>query len=100
MPAAALPDNVLRARYDALGPIEELPGERTIRSRCATFDSMVDYGPLIAEQIATLRARAASKDPDAWPENAASTLAAMEADHPGLFALVDAAWPNVPPREY
>ena len=49
--APAVPLEVLRRRYEGLGPIEELPGERTIRTRCYTFESMLEVGPICAEML-------------------------------------------------
>jgi hypothetical protein len=80
----AMPLDELRRRYDALGPIEELPGERTIRTRCYTFESMLERGPICAEllheQIEHLKER--GRDPEV----------AMR-DHPELCRLVLEAWP-------
>lgn len=45
-PAIALAE--LRRRYEALGPIEELPGERTYLGRCYTFEQFLAYGPALA----------------------------------------------------
>jgi hypothetical protein len=86
MTAPALPLAELRARYDALGELEEWPGERTFISRCQSFDEFLKFGPLVAQDFATFRQRS--------PDEAAD----MVAMHPGLSALVDAAWPDAKPR--
>ncbi len=99
MTAPALSTAELRARYSALGKIVEHPGERTWRTRCAAFDEFLEFGPLIASDIAGMRIRAASKNPDDWPESAADMLAWHEKDHPGLFALITEAWPDAEPRD-
>lgn len=44
----AMPLELLRARYLALGSIEELPGERTMLGRCRTFEAFLRNGPACA----------------------------------------------------
>lgn len=78
-PALALPE--LRARYDALGTVEELPGERTFRGRCNTFARFLENGATCA---AMLRAFADADD-------------AQDALHPKLAALLREAWPERDP---
>lgn len=46
MNKAAIPLEQLRARYDALGPLPEFPGEREWVDRLRTFDDFVEFGPL------------------------------------------------------
>ena len=46
-PAIAIDE--LKTRYEALGPIEELPGESTFLGRCSTFESFLEYGPDLAD---------------------------------------------------
>lgn len=75
-PAIALSE--LRARYEALGPIEEMPGERTYLGRCHTFEQFLSYGPILA---------------DTWREHGADI-----GDDPLLIklaALACEAWPEV-----
>jgi hypothetical protein len=80
----AMPLDELRRRYDALGPIEELPGERTIRTRCYTFERMLEVGPMCAEML-----REAIDD---LAERGHGPERAMR-DHPELCRLVLDAWP-------
>jgi hypothetical protein len=47
----SLPLETLRARHAALGPIEELAGERTFRGRCNTWDRFLEYGPMCAADL-------------------------------------------------
>jgi len=72
----AMPTEVLRARYLALGPIEELPGERTMLGRCYTFEAFVKNGPACAAFL-----RRASGDVGR-PDLAALLLAAFPVDPP------------------
>jgi hypothetical protein len=81
----AIPLGELRRRYDALGPIEELPGERTIRTRCFTFESMLERGPICAELLREQIGRLKEMERD--PEDAMR-------DHPELCSLVLEAWPQ------
>jgi len=83
MPAAALPDNVLRARYEALGKLEEWPGERTFISRCRTFNDLIENGARVADDIARA---ARSSDPE--------EVVDLRNAHPGLFDLIREAWPT------
>jgi hypothetical protein len=83
----------LLGKYEALGPLEELDGERTFVGRCATFESFLDYGAKISMMIAADRHLAASSNPDDWPAASAAALEQMERQHPGLFALIQEAWP-------
>jgi len=41
----------LRRRYEALGRLEELPGERTYIGRCSTWEGFLEYGPILADAI-------------------------------------------------
>lgn len=72
----AMPTEVLRARYLALGPIEELPGERTMLGRCATFEAFVRNGPACAAFL-----RRAGRD-EGRPDLAALLLAAFPVNPP------------------
>ena len=79
-------DEELRRRYDALSPIEELMGERTFLSRCATWEMFVERGPVIARKWAEDRnsddAVAQSRVPDeGW-------------QHPELYDLIVEAVPQ------
>lgn len=67
----------LEVKYAALGPIEELPGERTFRGRCCTFEQFLANGPLCAAFL-----RCMPSDGDL---------------HPALAALLLATWPDDPP---
>ncbi len=73
-PAIAI--NELKTRYDALGPIEELPGERTFLGRCSTFESFLEYGPDLADFL----------------RNGAS-LPSVQRHAPGLAELALEVWP-------
>lgn len=81
----SMPLDELRRRYEALGPIEEWPGERTIRGRCSTFEGLLDKGPLCAEMLH--RAWASYQRSGLDPER-------LLADHPELSRLVMEAWPE------
>jgi hypothetical protein len=80
-----MPLDKLRERHRALGTLEELPGERTILSRCATFGSLLANGATCAELI-----REAQADLEERGRDPAEALA----DHPELSALVLEAWPE------
>lgn len=86
MTAPALSLAELRARYDALGKLEDWPFERTFVSRCLSFDDFLKFGPMVAEDFATMRAR----DPRQADE--------MVEPNPELAALILAAWPDAKPR--
>ncbi len=86
MTAPALPLAELRARYDALGKIEELEGERTHLTRCATFDDFLKFGPMVAQDFA------------GWRKSYPPNLEFAEECNPGLFALILEAWPDAQPR--
>lgn len=76
-----LPPDELRARYDALGPIEELVGERTYLGRCNTFARFMEYGPQCAKFMRY-------SDRRGYREREF---------HPALAALLVEAWPIDPP---
>lgn len=86
MTAPALPLAELRARYNALGKLEDWPGERTFISRCLSFDDFLKLGPMVAQDFA------------GWRETYPPNLERAEEGHPGLFALIIAAWPDAKPR--
>jgi hypothetical protein len=48
-PAMSLDE--LRWRYEALGVIEEMMGERSYLGRCSTFEGFLEYGPLLADGL-------------------------------------------------
>ena len=79
-----MPLDELRRRYAALGPIEEFPGERTIRTRCFTFEAMLENGSLCAD---LLRREMRSLEADGLDPQRACR------DHPALCRLVLEAWP-------
>ncbi len=70
-----IPLDELRRRYEALGPIEEMPGERTALGRCSTFSGFLAHGPIIAPEVD-------------WYRNLPEGQA-----HPELFDLIAEAWP-------
>ena len=47
----AIPPDDLRKRYEALGPIEELSGERSFLGRCSDFEGFLENGPLLASAL-------------------------------------------------
>lgn len=73
-PALSLPE--LRARYEALGKIEELPGERTFLGRCNTFARFMEFGAACADSL---------RDCDAIGQP-------MDSMHIGLAQLLRTAW--------
>jgi hypothetical protein len=79
-----MPLDTLRERHRALGALEELPGERTIVGRCATFQGLLQNGALCAESLRRERAKHKALGND--PERAHKA-------HPELCALVLEAWP-------
>src|SRR5687768_9757523 len=75
----------LRRRYDALGPLTEWPGERTVISHCSTFEFRLERGRIAAFLLA--REREVSGEEGAfWP-------------HPELCRLLLEAWPPGTRRE-
>jgi len=66
----AIPLGTLRSRYAALGPLEEHAGERTIVSRCLTFEAMLKNGEtcatLLREEMASREDMRAGGGEDAW----------------------------------
>lgn len=78
----SLPPDVLRARYDALGPIAELPGERTYLGRCNTFARFMENGPQCAAFM-RYSIRSGYRESEF---------------HPELAALLLEAWPDNPPE--
>jgi len=77
----SLPGSTLRRRYKALGPIEELPGERTYRSRLATWEDFLLYG---RNASSSFHAQAARWK---WDDG-------INEEYPELVALVMEAWPD------
>ncbi len=75
----AMPLEVLRALYLALGAIEELPGERTMLGRCCTFEAFIANGPACA---AFLRRDAGD---EGRPDLAALLLTAFPFDPPEFY---------------
>ena len=47
----AIPLDELRKRYEALGPIEELSGERSYLGRCCDFEGFLQNGPSMAKDL-------------------------------------------------
>ncbi|TRZ89141.1 MAG: hypothetical protein D4R84_18285 [Rhodocyclaceae bacterium] len=82
MIAPALSLAELRARYGALGKLEDLDGERSFIIRCITFDSLLKFGQTVAQDFATTRR--------GYPWQV-DRLVEM---HPALFVLVEATWPG------
>ena len=86
--APALPEEEIRRRYADIvattGPIEELPGERTLLGRCFSVASLLDYGAILADHYA---GRPEHRDPKRWPEP-------RRTQHRMLVDLVLAAWPT------
>lgn len=70
----SIPLETLRGKYSALPSLEELPGERTMRSRCYTWDAFLANGQDVADLLRE------------FPEDAK--------DHPELAALCLEAWPG------
>lgn len=79
----AMPLDELRARYDALGPIEELIGERTYLGRCNTFARFMENGPKCAAFMRFFDRQGEGERERGF--------------HPALAALLVEAWPNDPP---
>lgn len=79
-----MPLEELRERHRALGELKDWPGERTILTRCGTFQGLLERGArcaeLLRESMAGLEER--GRDP-----------LEAHADHPELCALVLEAWP-------
>ena len=73
----AMPMDELRQRYAALGPIEEMMGERSYLGRCSTFKWFLVYGPLLADDL-----------------RAGYNLPAVQDNLPGLGVLALEAWPE------
>ena len=76
----AIPIEQLRQRYDALGPLEEWPGERTVISHCATFEFLLERGHIAAFLLAR-EVTLVGEERAFWP-------------HPGLCRLLLEAWPR------
>jgi hypothetical protein len=47
----AIPLDELRKRYEALGPIEELSGDRSYLGRCSDFEGFLQNGPFMAKDL-------------------------------------------------
>jgi len=86
---AALDDDEIRRRYAEIvamtGPIAELPGERTLLGRCFTVESLLSYGPALADHYAGHPGR---RDRPGWDEP-------RRTQHRMLVDLILAAWPRV-----
>lgn len=82
MPNSSLSAAELRARYDALGKIEELPGERTFLIRCRSFDEFAANGATVSSDFSRVLAKFGPDE-----------LAEYRDIHPGLFDLIREAWP-------
>lgn len=67
----------LRRRYEALGVIEEMMGERSYLGRCSTFERFLVYGPFLADDL-----------------RAEYELPAVRDHLPGLGVLALEAWPE------
>jgi acetoin utilization deacetylase AcuC-like enzyme len=75
-----LPLEELRRRYDALGPLEEWPGERTIISHCISFEHLLANGYVTA-YLMRRQLHSATEAEVFWA-------------HPALSKLVMEAWPE------
>lgn len=73
----AIPMDELRARYDELGPVVELSGERSFLGRCSDFEGFLENGPVLA---ASLRR--------------GDDLPSVTRHMPALADLALAAWPH------
>lgn len=80
----AIPVDELRRRFDALGRLEEWPGERTIISHCGTFEFLLDRGAITASLLRR-EIRLVGEERACWP-------------HPALCRLVLEAWPATSDR--
>ncbi len=69
--------NELRQRYEELGEILEIPGERTALGRCFDFESFLRNGYAVSLDLREGRVQ---------PEEKRA--------YPGLFRLIDEAWPE------
>ena len=79
-------DEELRRRYDDLSPIEELAGERTFLSRCATWEMFVERAPMLAERWA------ADRNSDDVPAQKRALDQGWQ--HPELYDLIVEAFPQ------
>lgn len=79
-PPPCLPLEELRRRYEALGPLQEWPGERTIISHCGSFEHLLEGGHTTAVLLRR-QLRSDSEEHVFWP-------------HPALSRLVLEAWPD------
>jgi hypothetical protein len=73
----AIPLDELQKRYEALGPIEELSGERSYLGRCSDFEGFLQNGPFMAEDL-----------------RAGSELPSVTRTLPELAELALVAWPE------
>ena len=48
---SVIPIAELKRLYDAIGPIEELIGDRSYAGRCGNFESFLEYGPAFAYDL-------------------------------------------------
>lgn len=70
-----IPMDELRRRYEALGKIEEMIGERSFLGRCSTFELFLDYGDALAdtlrdggaEEVRTIAPALGDLALEAWP---------------------------------
>ncbi len=75
----AIPLAELRRRYDAIGPIEDMPFERTSYGRCSTWEGFLSAGERYSRAIRS------------------QSISEHELAHnPALIDLVLAAWPGPP----
>lgn len=81
----AMPGALLRERYLDLGPIVELTGERTFRSRLASWPDFLAYG---RDAAASFRLQAAR----GWWDDG------IDRQYPALVELVLEAWPAPGPE--
>ena len=67
----------LQERYEALGHIEEMPGERTFLTRCGCWEDFLYYGPFLVDELMEGRSHSY-----------------LDEHAPGLKELCLEAWPQ------
>ena len=72
-------DAELKRRYDALPPIEEIPGERTFLSRCGSWEFFVERAPMVSQDFRHM---------------SDSLRHRQQEHHPELYALIIEAFPG------
>ncbi len=72
-----IPLNELQRRYESLGKIEEMAGERTFLSRCGSWDDFLYYVPFLVDDL-----------------NAGRNHKYLDEHAPGLKELCMDAWPG------